>query len=140
MKPLFVPLKSKYFDAFADGTKSFEYRAHGPRWNSATVRIGRRVTLSRGYGKQARLHGTISKIELRTDLENLPPGFRDCYPTATEAIVFKIDLDRCPLCAGNAEIESERQESFRDPVTIEFVECPLCAGTGHVQPKQESQL
>jgi len=57
---LFVPLKTEYFRAFADGTKQTEYRIYGPRWNERVCRVGRRVVLSNGYGKRERLTGTIT--------------------------------------------------------------------------------
>ena len=57
-KPLFVPLKTRYFRAFEDGTKTTEYRRYGPRWNERTARIGRPVTLSHGYSG-ARLYARV---------------------------------------------------------------------------------
>lgn len=33
LKPLFIPLRAKYFLAFQDGKKTTEYREYGPRWN-----------------------------------------------------------------------------------------------------------
>lgn len=57
-KPLFLPLKTEYYEAFCDGSKTVEYR-RGEKWNSTTCRIGRRVTISKGYGKQSRRNGTI---------------------------------------------------------------------------------
>jgi hypothetical protein len=59
MKPLFIPLKAIYFDAFASGEKSQEFRKYGARWNERTCPVGRRLVLSRGYGKQSRLYGTV---------------------------------------------------------------------------------
>lgn len=62
-KPLFVPLKAEFYDAFASGTKTEELRRYGPRWNERVCRIGRAVTLSRGYGKTARLTGRIWRFK-----------------------------------------------------------------------------
>lgn len=59
-KPLFIPLKTEYYRDFENGTKTTEYRLHGPRWNRRTCTIGRPVTLSLGYGKRERLHGTVT--------------------------------------------------------------------------------
>jgi hypothetical protein len=61
-KPLFIPLNGEYFDAFEAGTKNTEYRPHGPRWNAEVCYPGRKVTLSRGYGKQRRRSGTIRRF------------------------------------------------------------------------------
>jgi len=58
-KPLFIPLKGEFYDAFESGDKRHEYRVAGPRWNADTCWIGRAVTLSRGYGKAKRLCGEI---------------------------------------------------------------------------------
>lgn len=62
MKPLFIPLKTEYFKAFEDGSKNTEFRIYGPRWNEKICAVGRKVVLSKGYGKQSRIHGTISSF------------------------------------------------------------------------------
>lgn len=59
MKPLFIPLKSVYFNAFADGSKDTEYRPYGAHWNERTCYVGREAILSKGYGKAHRLRGTV---------------------------------------------------------------------------------
>jgi len=65
-RPLFVPLKAEYFDAFKGGFDAFkggskreEFRLYGKRWNERTCRPGRAVTLSKGYGRQNRMRGRI---------------------------------------------------------------------------------
>lgn len=63
MKPLFIPLKTEYYEAFADGSKREELRRYGPRWNEKTCAVGREVVLSKGYGKQHRMAGRISKFK-----------------------------------------------------------------------------
>lgn len=69
-KPLFVPLKAEFYDAFVAGTKTDELRAYGPRWNERTCTIGRAVTLSCGYGKARRLNRRIVSFQVirRLDL------------------------------------------------------------------------
>jgi len=62
MKPLFVPLYTRWFEAFANGSKTIEYRNYGPRWNERTCVPGRAVVLSKGYGKYARLNATIVRF------------------------------------------------------------------------------
>jgi hypothetical protein len=59
MKPLFVPLKTEFYEAFVRGEKHSELRLYGPRWNERTCVPGRRVVLSKGYGKQHRLNAVI---------------------------------------------------------------------------------
>lgn len=68
MKPLFIPLKTEYFNAFEDGSKTVEYRPYGPRWNERTCPVGRDVVLSCGYGKHRRLRGTVTGFERRQDV------------------------------------------------------------------------
>lgn len=68
-RPLFIPLKGVHFDAFASGRKRNEYRLYGPRWNYTTCYIGRRIVLSRGYGKKLRLFSEITAVaSCRLDL------------------------------------------------------------------------
>jgi len=66
MKPLFIPLYTKYFDRFADGSQREELRLYGARWNESTCPVGRDVVLSKGYGRHARLVGRIVGFERRT--------------------------------------------------------------------------
>lgn len=61
-KPLFIPLKREYFEAFLEGRKTIEYRPFGARWNEKTCIVGRPVLLSLGYGKQHRLQGRITRL------------------------------------------------------------------------------
>jgi len=59
LKPLFIPLKREYFEAFERGEKDTEYRRWSKRWSAETCALGRRVVLSLGYGKARRLRGVI---------------------------------------------------------------------------------
>jgi hypothetical protein len=61
--PLFVPLRSEYYEAFADGSKRDELRIYGPRWNERTCAPGRAIVLSKGYGKRSRMTGRIWKFK-----------------------------------------------------------------------------
>lgn len=93
-KPLFIPLKAVFFDAFKAGTKTVEYRLRGPRWNAETCRVGRPVVLSRGYGKQHRLTGVVSAFHYDTCPSRLP-GWNECYgEKAGDAACISIGLDR----------------------------------------------
>lgn len=62
MSNLFIPLYSKWYDQFVSGEKTIEYREYGPRWNENTCYPGRRVILSKGYGKKNRLEGRVKKF------------------------------------------------------------------------------
>ena len=78
MKPLFIPLKREYFEAFRAATKTDEFRPHGAWWNSRTCWVGRPVVLSLGYGKAHRLTGTITSF--RTSQEpTTTEAWRACY-------------------------------------------------------------
>jgi hypothetical protein len=92
-KPLFIPLKAKFFDAFARGEKTVEYRLRGPRWNAETCAIGRAVVLSRGYGKKHRLTGKIVGFHYDT-LPARIPGWLECYGKhAGDAVCIAISLE-----------------------------------------------
>lgn len=96
-KPLFIPLKSIFFDAFKDGTKTRELRRYGPGWNERTCPPGRIVTLSRGYGKADRLTGTIAAFN-KLDPEKLIPSerdtFKEIYGNENMVAVISIKLER----------------------------------------------
>jgi hypothetical protein len=65
-KPLFIPLRTEYYDEFKNGTKDTEYRLYGPRWNERVCQVGRNVIISRGYFKKNRMQGII------TDFRKVP--------------------------------------------------------------------
>lgn len=90
--PLFVPLAGPWFDAFDRGTKTWEYRRFGPRWNKQTCRVGRRVVLSRGYGKQRRRSGVIVGFRV-LPCHRAPKAARAIYKTARSIAAIKIKLD-----------------------------------------------
>jgi len=93
-KPLFIPLKTKFFEAFERGDKNTEYRLEGPRWNAKTCKIGRRVILARGYGKRHRLYGCVESISYDHCPATNIPGWLECYGSlAGTAICIKIRLD-----------------------------------------------
>ncbi len=80
-KPLFIPLKTQYFEAFECGSKTSELRVYGARWNEKTCYIGREVVLSKGYGKKHRLHGMIvfTEIVSARELQSHREALLDCY-------------------------------------------------------------
>ncbi|AHF91608.1 RNA-binding protein [Opitutaceae bacterium TAV5] len=94
-KPLFIPLKREFFEAFKRGEKRNEYRIYGPCWNERTCRISRAVVLSLGYGKQHRLKGRITSFGVNTAPHNIP-GWRECYGINAHhpAAVIGIALDK----------------------------------------------
>lgn len=76
--PLFIPLMTRFYRAFEDGSKTVELRLYGKRWNEQTCPVGRPVVLSHGYGKKERMQGVISGFSVdvaptKTD------AWRECY-------------------------------------------------------------
>lgn len=98
-KPLFIPLKSEYYEAFAAGKKTSELRrGSDPKWSSKHCRIGRPVTLSKGYGKQNRLSGKVVNYTYMP-AHMLPPNdykaFIDCFGPSEEFVsVIRIEVDQ----------------------------------------------
>lgn len=83
-KPLFIPLRRKFFDQFEAGEKREELRLYGPRWNESTCRVGRDVVLSCGYGKQRRLAGTVIGFKRQhgtTFGSTYRAAIQECYGT-----------------------------------------------------------
>lgn len=62
-KPLFIPLKREFFEAFKDGTKTWELRGINNNFNEKTVVLERKTILALGYTK-TRIEGKISNIVL----------------------------------------------------------------------------
>jgi len=94
VKPLFVPLKTEFFRAFQAGTKTVEFRPHGPRWNERTCAVGRPVVLSHGYGKHERLTGVVSGFTVEAG-PTQTEAWRKCYgaTAGTLAACIAIRLD-----------------------------------------------
>ncbi len=63
-KPMYFFLKTEYYNAFKNGTKGTEYRRYSNLYNENTCTKGRKVILSKGYGKKDRLSGTIIGFEI----------------------------------------------------------------------------
>lgn len=88
LKPLFIPLKREYFEAFKSGVKTEELRRYGPRWNTETCTIGRPVTLSLGYGKAHRITGKIWRFKRQHG-----STFDRTYKAAILAVFGTLDID-----------------------------------------------
>ncbi len=63
VNPLFIALKTQYFNDFALGVKKDELRLYGKRWNEKSCQIGRAVILSKGYGMHSRMNGIITAFK-----------------------------------------------------------------------------
>lgn len=88
MKALFIPLNTKYFEAFADGSKTEELRLYGPRWNKGTCKVDREVVLSKGYGKHARMKGKIWKFKKQHGTL-----FGSAYKAAIQDVYGTLDVE-----------------------------------------------
>ena len=98
MKPLFIPLKSEYYDQFLSGKKTEELRMYGARFNESTCPPGRNVILSKGYGKSNRLVGRIWKFKKQHGSlfgSTYKQSILDCYGTLDVdiAVISIMDLE-----------------------------------------------
>jgi len=97
VKPLFIPLKAIYYDAFLSGDKPSELRLYGKRWNERTCPPGRRVIISKGYGKIHRATGVIQEFlvrDARTFGSTYQASIIDLYGTLDKPIAeIRIKLD-----------------------------------------------
>ena len=90
-KPLFIPLKREFYEAFKSGAKDTEYRRYGPRWNIKTCFMGRPVVLSLGYGKKNRMTGVVKAFALRY-MDN--KDWLKCYGSPGDAACIQIQVNR----------------------------------------------
>ncbi len=88
-RPIFIPLRRQYFDAFARGDKREEWRRLGPRWNPRTCAPGRPVVLSLGYTR-TRLAGRL--VAFHVAPAEGPAA--ELWGAGTPCAVLTIDLDR----------------------------------------------
>jgi len=109
MKPVFIPLKRQYFEAFKSGHKKIEYRRLGGQFTSANCFPGREVTLSKGYGKSNRIRGTVVKSWIEHH-EHPAGAIAKCYGTEPiDIIAIEITVDRTSSvvrCGDNGTAKS----------------------------------
>ena len=91
MNPLFIPLKTEYYEKFAGGDKPYEIRKHGPRWNARTCKVGRPVVISKGYGKANRISGVITDFRV-TQAWNLGPADREAVKACMGSMEIEVAL------------------------------------------------
>lgn len=114
MKPIFIPLKREYYNAFKSGHKQIEYRRVGGQFTKANCTPGREVTLSLGYGSRNRIKGTV----LRSWIEHHehPTGpIADCYgtePIDILAIQILVDRDCSYRARCGSRFTAERWFSY----------------------------
>jgi hypothetical protein len=115
-RPLFVPLKTAYFEAFANGSKTEELRRYGPRWNERTCVVGRPVVLSKGYGKAHRLDGRIGKFKKQHG-----STFGSTYRAAIQEVFGTLDID---IACFAIQIDSATDSHQEHAVTTRRSEAP----------------
>jgi len=88
-RPLFIPLKTEFYNQFIWGEKDTEFRKYGARWNELTCPPMRPVILSKGYGKKFRRSGVISRFN-KTHIDKINPLIRESlkalYPDGIEFV------------------------------------------------------
>jgi hypothetical protein len=97
MKPLFVPLMTRYFREFESGQKRVEYRRYGLRWNERTCVPGRPVVLSHGYSG-ARINARVASFSV-LQARDAPDGQATYGP---DALLAAIQLEPVEL-RGDAD-------------------------------------
>ena len=105
MKPLFIPLRKEFFEAFERGEKMVEYRLYGKRWNGDSCKLGRAVVISCGYGKHRRLDGFINDFWVDDNPETLP-GWVNCYGVGkgpAACIGIRVLVNLCAMRRGNSK-------------------------------------
>lgn len=86
---LFVFLRRKWFEAFADGSKTVEWRRYGRCWNEGTIQIGRPAWICLGYTK-TRIERTIVGFSI-VPLAQGPQAAREIYPDAEFLIAIEFN-------------------------------------------------
>ena len=112
MKPLFIPLKAEFYDAFEAHLKEFEYRLAGPRWNAGTCIIGRLVVLSCGYSGARRV-GVISNFATWPLHDASAEGRGDPIPQSLPAAQLQVEQLRAIFCELR-EVQIERRRGDQD--------------------------
>ena len=103
MKPAFLPLNTEFYNAFKAGLKVDEYRLKIGRFREKNFLPGRRIILSKGYGKKDRIEGVIETCFV-INLDELPEKDQKdvlaCY--GDKAIGHKILVIRINIDGVNA--------------------------------------
>jgi hypothetical protein len=93
VRPLHLVLKARFFDEFASGRKTIEWRRHGRRYNQTTIPDGRAITLRRGYTATC-LAGHVVEAHIVAS-EDAPPEVRaifGCREGALEIVAIEVSL------------------------------------------------
>ena len=79
MKPVYLPVKRKWFELYVKGEKTVELRRMGTRITAQLTRytpleanIGREVRIRLGYGGREELRGVIRDVKIYPLVEAIP--------------------------------------------------------------------
>jgi len=87
-----IVVKRKWFDEFAAGRKTIEYRRYGRMFNEAVFYPGRAVRIANGYdpNRAPVLHAVVKRFErtLACDCAHMPTGaYPDLKPEDELALI-----------------------------------------------------
>jgi hypothetical protein len=102
---LFIPLKTKWFEAFSSGEKITELRPYGKRWNEKTCRVSRAVVLSKGYGKKHRLYGRV------TSFRRMPFAELNAADKAATLEVYGNEIDIAQIGVSDLSLSDQGEKS-----------------------------
>lgn len=112
MRPLFIPLKTEYYELFESGRKKAELRKYGTRWNERTCAIGRPVILSKGYGIKHRIAGKIIDFKKKSACDIDP-----IHRLAIQKIYGDLDIDIAVIY-----IECDNKQGLQNETTTSSTE------------------
>ncbi len=128
-KPLFIPLNKAPYGLFCDGRKTYELRRLGGQWTEKHVWMGRRATLSYGYGKRFRRGGMVMDVKIADSVAHmftrLPYKF--VLPTADAKIDAIVHAENM-LFANRPKGRVIAFEVVTDERLNPF-DCPVCLRT-----------
>jgi len=98
-RPLLIVLKRPFFEAFASGEKTIEYRRHRGQFTSRTLWPGRRVRLAYTYDvkRYPSLIALVEKLDIEFAnmyLEKLRAFYPDLQPSDEIALIHLQVIER----------------------------------------------
>lgn len=81
----------QYYLAFAEGSKTVEYRKAGGPWNRKTCVVGREIIISNGYTSKGRLRGVITGFK-ESAAAGRRKGFVEIYGSGNIAACISIKV------------------------------------------------
>lgn len=93
-RPLIV-VKRRWFDRFADGSKTIEYRRHRGQFTACTFYPGRRVRIAYSYNirRTGWIDATVTRFEVRRAAEVPAEDRYDDMAAADEMALIHVRID-----------------------------------------------